>query len=89
MNTNDQYKVIRMYNGYRVNTITLGQLSDIQNNQHVSVIVKVLQVDEKLEVKPKLYKQDVTLCDSTGTARLISSLARRYRQAGGRTLVQH
>ena len=33
--------------------VTLSQLSDVQNNQHVSMIVKVLQVDEKLEVEPK------------------------------------
>ena len=50
--------------------ITLGQLATIQNNQQVSVTAKALRVYEKLEVKPGLYKQDVTLADSTGTVRI-------------------
>ncbi len=42
----------------------------MQNFQHVTVTVKVLQVDPKMEVKPGLYKQDATVADSTGTGHL-------------------
>ncbi len=48
--------------------ITLVQLGGVQNNQRVSVSAKALRLCEKVEVKPGLYKQDVTLSDSTGTA---------------------
>ena len=51
-------------------TITLEQLPDIQNYQHVSVMIKVLRISEKQEVKAELEKQDITISDATGTARL-------------------
>ena len=51
-------------------SITLGQLPSLQNYQKVSVKVKVLEVQDKLEVKPDLYKQDVIISDATDTARL-------------------
>ena len=50
--------------------ITLEQLQTVQNNQCISVTVKVLHLEPKMEVKPDLYKQDVTVADSTGTVRL-------------------
>ncbi len=50
--------------------ITLAQLGGVQNNQRVSVTAKALRLCDKLEVKPGLFKQDVTLSDSTGTARI-------------------
>ena len=42
----------------------------MQNFQHISVTVKVLRINEKVEVKPDLNKQDVTIADATGTAHL-------------------
>ena len=51
-------------------SITLGQLPSLQNYQKVSVKVKVLEVQDKLEVKPDLCKQDVIISDATNTARL-------------------
>lgn len=51
-------------------TVSLGDLADIEEYQHVSVAAKVLRVDNQIEVKPGLYNQDSTIADSTGTARL-------------------
>ena len=39
--------------------ITLDFVQTLQNYQHVSVKVKVANVDPKVQVKPGLYKQDV------------------------------
>ena len=50
--------------------ITLQQLQTLQDFQHVIITVKVLKVDMKMEVKPDLFKQDTTVADSMGTARL-------------------
>lgn len=50
--------------------ITLAQLPNIQKFQTVSVTAKVLTLSERVEVKPQLYKQDITLSDATGTARM-------------------
>ena len=51
-------------------TITLAQLQGIQRFQTVSVTAKVIALSEKMEIKPQLHKQDITLSDATGTARL-------------------
>lgn len=44
------------------------KLQELHNSQHVSITIKTLQIEEKLEVKPDHYKQDATVADATGTA---------------------
>lgn len=51
-------------------TITLGQLQQLQQFQSVTTNAKVIKVSESMEVKPGLSKQDLTIADATGTARL-------------------
>lgn len=51
-------------------SITLVQLQTLQNFQRVTVVIKVLRADPKVEVKPGLFKQDLCISDATGTARL-------------------
>ncbi len=52
------------------NSITLDQLQTLQNYKHVTVLIKVLRADAKIEVKPGLCKQELCISDATGTARL-------------------
>ncbi len=51
-------------------SITLDQLQGLKNYQRVTVVIKVLRADAKVEVKPGLFKQDLCVSDATGTARL-------------------
>lgn len=51
-------------------SITLDKLQNLQNFQRVTVVIKVLRADPKMEVKPGLFKQDLCVSDATGTARL-------------------
>ena len=50
--------------------ITLGQLHDIQDFQRVSVDIKVVDIHEPIQVTGGKCKQDMTVSDSTATARL-------------------
>lgn len=50
--------------------ITLDSVSKLQDFQSIIVQAKVLTVQEPLEVKPSLLKQDVIIADATGTIRL-------------------
>ena len=52
------------------NTITLDSLSQCQDYENVNVSIKVLDNDAPVEVKTGLVKQDLTVADETGTARL-------------------
>ena len=51
-------------------SITLRQLNNFSEYDRVTVSVKVLTVEEKVEVRANLWKQDVNIADSSGTARL-------------------
>ena len=52
------------------NTMSIAEIQQVRNGQAVTVAAKVLKVQEKSEVKPNLFKQDVTVSDSTGTIRV-------------------
>ena len=54
----------------------LNELSDVPDFDIVTVSAKVGKSGEKIEVKPGLFKQDLTISDETGTAHLI--LARNH-----------
>ena len=53
-----------------IKTITLKKLSDIPDFNIVTVSAKIAKAGEKVEVKPGLFKQDLSISDETGTARL-------------------
>ena len=50
--------------------ISLDQLQVLNDFQKVTVTVKVLQADNKVEVKPNLFKQDLCISDATATVQL-------------------
>ena len=50
--------------------ISLDQLQALSNFQKVRVTVKVLRADNKVEVKPGLFKQDLCISDATAAAEL-------------------
>ena len=50
--------------------ISLDQLQALNNFQKVTVTVKVLQADNKVEMKPGLFKQDLCISDATAVAQL-------------------
>ena len=52
------------------NMITLDSLSQCQDYENVNVSIEVLDNDAPVEVKTGLVKQDLTVADETGTARL-------------------
>ena len=51
-------------------TITLKQLNDMEDFDLVTVAAKIMKASNKFEVKPGLFKQDISISDSTGTAQL-------------------
>ena len=53
-----------------ISDITLNQLQHQDNNQQISVSVKVVQIMDEVEVKPGLIKQDITVSDETSSARV-------------------
>ena len=52
------------------NSIQLHQLKDTDNFQRVSTTIKVLHLEDPITVSGNKCKQDVTIADATGTARL-------------------
>lgn len=51
------------------NTIQLHQLQTADNFQRITTTVKAIHLDDPIAVAGNKYKQDVTVADSTGTAR--------------------
>ena len=50
--------------------VTLDKINTLPDFTRVTVDIKVLSIDDKVEVKPQLFKQDVTIADSTCAAQL-------------------
>ena len=52
--------------------VTLNQVKQnlISDGKRVSFLVKVQKLAEPIEIKPGLYKQDVTIADKSGYIRL-------------------
>ena len=48
---------------------TIAKIKSMENFRSVILVAKVLQVNERIQVKPLLEKQDVILSDHTGTIR--------------------
>lgn len=63
-------KQFRSIDDAKSNNITLDQLPQQTKFETVTVSAKVLKLARKVEVKDGLWKQDVTLADSSGTGRL-------------------
>lgn len=46
-------------------------MNEVAEFEQVSVLVKVTGVEEKIEVKPNLWKQDVYVADATSSTRVV------------------
>ena len=52
------------------NVVALNDLSSLPDYNLVTVVIKVLKVYQKVEVKPGLIKQDITIANAEGIAKL-------------------
>lgn len=62
-------KLASVCNNY-ADIITLDEFFSMPDYKGITIIIKVVKISPKIEVKPGLEKQDIVVADATGSARL-------------------